>query len=246
MACLLAGVLLLSGCGKPKAPAAELQTGYFDIGTLTALEPVEEDAAANYDMADVNTKRPIETFFCYQSEDGADYRFDNAGRLRRYNSNKTTGSASADSLKTEEELHELCDKVLTSYIPDYAEYTEITSQYYEGDSGTYNLAMEHKIAEGIADYALIRLDDAGEVFDLSITYANADGDSAGNFLTEEDRAYFDEQAEPFLTALEGYPGEVSYMQYKKIGGKLYAFYEFSYTDKGTGLTAGEKLLVFQK
>lgn len=246
MAGLLAGVMLLSGCGKQKVPAAELQTGYFDTANLTVLEPVTEDAASNYDMADVNATRPTETFFQYQNADGADLQFDNAGRLRRYASNKTTGSASPDSYQKEEALHALCDTVLSGYIANYAEYTEITSQYYEGDSGTYNLAMEHQIAEGIADYALIRLDDAGEVYDLSITYANADGDNDGNFLTDEDKAYFNEQTTPYLSALEGYPGELSYVQYKKIGGRIYAFCEFSYKDSSTGLTAGEKLLVFRK
>ena len=246
MAGLLAGVMLLSGCAKQNVPAAELQTGYFDTANLTALDPITEDAGANYDLADAGAERPAETFFSYHSADGADLQFDNAGRLRRYLSNQTASHTFTESLKGEEELRSICDTVLSGYIANYTEYTEITSQYYEGDSGTYNLAMEHKIAEGIADYALIRLDDAGEVYDLSITYANADGDNDGNFLTDEDRAYFDKQAEPFLNALEGCPGEVTYVQYKKIGGRLYAFFEFSYMDKGTGLTAGQKLMVFQK
>ena len=246
-AALFAAALLLAGCAKQEAPAAELQTGYFDTADLTARESCTENAAANYEMADEAAAPPVETFLQYEDADGGIFLFDKAGRLRRYSSHISDDSAPVESLKEESELRSICDAVLSGYLSDYDAYTEITSQYYEGNSRTYNLAMEHKIADGIADYALIRLDEAGAVYDLSITYADADGDSTSpNFMTDADISYFDEQVQPYLTALDDYPGAVTYVHYKKINGKLYAFYELTYTDTGTGLTAGQKLLAFTK
>ena len=45
-------------------------------------------------------------------------------------------------------------------------------------------------------------------------------------------------------ALADYSAKVNYTQYKHAGGRLYAFYEFTYTDPTTGLETGSKLLIF--
>ena len=242
--------MLLCGCGKQTDNAPlELQTGALDISDLTEGEPYTEEAAPNYEMADENLDPPVETYYRYESADGEVFLFDPAGRLRRYTDHieaQTGEAVSAEPKYSEEELRGICDEVLSGYIANYSEFTEITSQYYSNDSATYNLAMEHQIADGIADYALIRLDTEGNIHDLSISYSNADGDNTGDFITDEDRAYFDEQAQPYLTALDDYPSEVTYTHYKKIGGKCYAFYEITYTDTMTGLTAGQKLIAFVK
>lgn len=248
MLSVLCAGLLLSGCAKQAAPKAELQTGYLDSSDLTEAETYTQSVIGNYEMADENAEEPVAELTRYTSPDGEVFSFDRAGRLCSYSSGKATGAvSSAESLRAEDILRQTCDEVLSSYIGDYAEYTEILSQYYESDSRTYNLAMEHKIADGIQDYALIRLDEAGEVHDISISYADLDGDCADkNFVTDEDKADFEQQAAPYLEALADYSGTVNYRQYKHVGGKLYAFYEFAYTDPATGLAAGSKLLVFVK
>ena len=228
------------------APQADLQTGYLDVSGLTDSEPYTESLAGTYSMADENAEPPAVTLFKYAGKNGEEYLFDKAGRLRGYSSGKATGAAAfTESLKSEEILRQTCDEVLASYIDDYAEYTEIQSQYYDNDSVTYNLAMQHQTADGISDFALIRLNEAGEVHDISISYADADGDCANkNFVTDEDKAGFEKQAEPFLQALADYSAEVKYRQYKHVNGKLYAYYEFSYMDPNTGLATGSKLLIF--
>ena len=244
-AVLCAGLLLLSGCGKTEAPKAELQTGYFDVSGLTDSETYSENLAGNYTMADEKADPPAAVFTRYTSPDGEKFLFDQAGRLRSYAAASPASAENTGELRKEEELRAFCDSVLSSYLPDYAEFTEITSRYYETESNTYDLAMEHKIADGIADYALIRLDTAGEVLDISISYADADGDCAEkNFVTDEDKAYFEKQAAPYLEALADYSAKVNYTQYKHAGGRLYAFYEFTYTDPTTGLETGSKLLIF--
>ena len=249
-AVLCTGLLLLSGCAKaqPDAPKAELQTGYLDSSDLTETETVTQSIIGNFEMADENAEEPVSVLTRYSSPDGETFTFDKAGRLCSYSSGKATGAvAFTESLKAEDVLRATCDEVLSSYISDYAEYTEITSQYYESDSVTYNLAMEHKIADGIQDYALIRLNEAGEVHDISISYADLDGDCTDkDFITDADKADFEKQRTPYMTALEDYSCEVTYTQYKHAGGKLYAFYELTYTDQTTGLESGTKRLVFVK
>ena len=246
-AVLCAGLLLFSGCGKA-APKAELQTGYLESSDLTETEVYTQPVSGNYEMADENAELPAAELTRYTSSDGETFSFDKAGRLCSYSSGAATGaSGSAEPLKAEEQLRQTCDEVLSSYIDDYAAYTEITSQYYESDSHTYNLAMEHKIADGITDYALIRLDEKGEVLDLSISYADLDGDCADrNFVTDDDKAYFEEQVQPYLTALEDYQAAVTYTQYKHLNGKIYAFYEITYTDAAAGIEAGAKQVIFCK
>lgn len=244
---LCAGAVLLCGCGKQETNSpVELQTGWLEPGELTEGEPYTQEIASNYEMADESATPPAVTYASYENAAGAVFQYDPAGRLRSYTAAANT-TAPAEPTQDETALRAVCDEVLASYIPDYAEYTEIASQYYLDGGETYNLAMEHVIADGIADYALIRLDTEGNVHDLSISYADEDGDSTEkNFITDEDKAYFEEQAQPYLTALEDYPSEVTYTHYKRLDGKLYAFYEITYTDSGTGLTAGQKLLTFVK
>ena len=243
IAVLLCGALLLTGCAKQSAPVT-LQTGYLDSAVLNEGEPYSEELAANYEMADDSAEPPVDAQTKYERPDGAVFVFDKAGRLRSYTA--ADSPAASDTRKPEDELRGICGAVLGSYIPDYADYTEILSQYYENDSNTFNLAMEHVIADGIADYALIRLDTAGEVADLSISYADADGDAAQDFVTDADRAYFAQQAQPYLTALEDYDAEVTYTHFKHVDGKLYAFYEITYTDPTAGITAGQKRVIFVK
>lgn len=249
-AVLCAGLLLLSGCARQKAQSepAPLQTGYFDVSGLTAGKTDSQSVAGNFEMADENAEVPAVELRYYTGAGGAEFCFDHAGRLRSYSSGKTNGArAFTESLKSEEILRSACDEVLSSYISDYADYTEIASQYYEDDNVTYNLAMEHVIADGIADYALIRLDETGEVYDLSISYADLDGDCADkNFVTDDDKAYFEEQVQPYLTALDDYSASVTYIQYKHLNGKLYAFYEVTYTDGMSGIEAGAKQVIFVK
>ena len=246
-AVLCAGLLLLSGCAKqdtPKEPA-QLQAGYLDVSALSEHDTFNEELAGNYEMADENAEAPVNELLHYRTEDGKAYLFDRTGRLRRYSSvTEDSTPADAEQSHTDEEYRAIRDTVLSSYLADYADFTEITSEF-NSDNKTYNLAMEHKIADGIADYALIRLDAAGELYDLSISYADADGDCAGqNFVTDDDKVYFEEQVKPYLTALQDYSAEVTYISYKHLNGKVYAFYEVTYTDGATGIEAGSKRVIF--
>lgn len=245
LAVLCAGVLLLTGCAKKDVPPAELQAGWLDLSGLNGGTFYENDLTGSYEMADENAAPPVDRFWRCTTLDGEMFLFDESGRLRSYTI--AADAADAEQVYSEEELHGICDEVLSSYIADYEDFTEITTAYYNSETATYNLAKEHKIAEGISDYALVRVTTQGEVHDLNIMYADSDNQCDDtDFVTDSDKAYFEKKVQPYLTALSDYTAQVQYISYKHTGGKLYAFYEVTYTDPAAGIEAGSKKVIFVK
>lgn len=246
-AVLCAGLLLLSGCGKTEPPAPHLQTGYLDTAGLQGGEAVTSDQTSElYSMADETAEPPVATVYRYTDSAGGQYTFDKAGRLCSYQRAESNPSQPDSTPKDKSALHSVCEEVLMSYLPDYAEFTSITDGLAD-DGASYNIALEHTIAEGIREFALVRVDQGGGLMDLAFIYADVDGDCPDkNFVTDADKAYFAKQFQPYETALDGHSAEVTFLQYKHMNGRLYAFCELTYTDDSTGMESGTKRLIFVK
>jgi len=229
--------ILLCGCGNVEKDttnealqvATEAPTfpvsSYIDTSDLTYTGDYTIEMYHGYSFEGDKNQTLTHYFDGYKSKDGEIFAFDKHNRLRFYSLEQY--DKSKDCTLSEEEMREICDKVLSEIIPGYEKY-EYSSSFYDRTAlVAYELLMVNK-TDSVSNGVVITLTPSGEVRHMNISYYDLPDES------QIDREYFDAKFDEKIKEYEE-RGDIHHYtvddeKYYLVDDSVYAIYTVTFYD----------------